>query len=250
MSRQLPCGADCMRGVLLFLNGLFVLVGLALLGIGIYIKVDTNFASVLSKLATDGSFEVKTIGFLAFVMIGGGIFTLLVALLGCVGALWNNRCLLFTYAIILIILMLLELVGFILAMVYKGKLKGLFEEPLFKVLDVALKNKDNATILAFQDLENSMKCCGVHNESDYYGYAVEKSKQCKQHLDSKGCAQAIIELFNKNLPIIGGTLGGILVIELFGLIGACVLAVALKDSPESRYSSSPVSWSKFAPGRR
>ncbi|CAF1039298.1 unnamed protein product [Rotaria sp. Silwood1] len=239
MGKELSCGVEFMRGVLLFLNALFVLIGLALLGIGIYIKVDTNFASILSKLATDGSFEVKTLGFLAFVMIGGGIFTLIIALLGCIGALWNNRCLLFMYAIILILLMILELVAFILALVYKGKLKNLFEEPLFKILHTALENKDNKTITAFHDLENSMKCCGVHNKSDYDSYTLDQeSKRCKEHPDSKGCSQAIIDLFSKNLPIVGGTLGGILIVELFGLIGACVLAAALKNSPEM-YSSPP-----------
>ncbi|CAF2842400.1 unnamed protein product [Rotaria sp. Silwood2] len=246
MPKTLTCGVEFMRGALLFLNALFVIFALALLGIGIYIKVDTNFASILSKLATDGSFEVKTLGFLAFVMIGGGVFTLIIALLGCIGALWNNRCLLYLYSVILIILMIIELVAFILALVYKGKLQSLFEQPLYDILETALTKKDNTTILAFHDLEDAMKCCGVHNSSDYASHPeYGNSKQCQTDKNSKGCSQAIIDLFTKNLPIVGGTLGGILIIELIGLIGACILARVLKESPDARYTSTPGGWGKL-----
>lgn len=75
-----------MRGVLMFLNILFVIVGLTLTGIGIYIKIDNNFASILNDLAkNDTDFSSQSLGFLAFVMIGGGVVTLLIALFGCVG---------------------------------------------------------------------------------------------------------------------------------------------------------------------
>jgi hypothetical protein len=79
------CGADFTRGVLLVLNVLFVIVGLALIGVGIYIKVDANFAAILSKLTSDNNFEGQSFGYLAFVMIGGGVFTVLIALFGCMG---------------------------------------------------------------------------------------------------------------------------------------------------------------------
>lgn len=62
-----------------------MIIGLGLIGLGIYIKVDSNFASILSKLATNGSLDIKTLGFFAFVLIGGGVITLLIALFGCMG---------------------------------------------------------------------------------------------------------------------------------------------------------------------
>ncbi|CAF1330124.1 unnamed protein product [Rotaria magnacalcarata] len=238
---NLSGGSSFIRGVLLVLNVLFVIIGLILIGVGIYIKVDNDFASILNKLTTDGSLEMKTIGFLAFVMIGGGVFTLLLALLGCMGALWKSRCFLYLYAIILILLMILELVGIILALVYKGKLKQYFEEPLFKVLDAALSETppNKAVLSSFGELEKAMKCCGVHNISDYERHAYTPESSACKNPKAVGCSQAIIDWFNKNLPIIGGTLGGILVIEFFGLISACLLASAIKNAPDSAYSTGP-----------
>lgn len=85
MAKQLSCGIEFMRGLLLLLNVLFILVGLALIGIGIYIKVDTKFSSILDELTKTSNFEGQSLGYLAFILIGGGVFTLLIALFGCIG---------------------------------------------------------------------------------------------------------------------------------------------------------------------
>ncbi len=78
-------GVEFMRGVLLVLNILFVIVGITLIGLGVYMKVDDNFASILSQIADISDFKGQSLGFLAFAMIGGGVFTLLIALFGCMG---------------------------------------------------------------------------------------------------------------------------------------------------------------------
>ena len=85
MSKQLSCGVEFMRAVLLLLNIIFVFIGLGLIGLGIYAKVDNNLAAVLTKLTNVSSFEGQSLGFLAFVLIGGGVFILLVAFFGCMG---------------------------------------------------------------------------------------------------------------------------------------------------------------------
>jgi hypothetical protein len=85
MPKELSCGVEFTRGILLLLNILFVLVGLGLIGLGIYIKVDKNFASIFEQLTKVSDFEAQSFGFLAFVMIGGGVLTLIIALFGCMG---------------------------------------------------------------------------------------------------------------------------------------------------------------------
>jgi sulfite exporter TauE/SafE len=50
MAKQLSCGIELLRGILLFLNVLFVIVGITLIGLGVYMKVDDNFASILNKI--------------------------------------------------------------------------------------------------------------------------------------------------------------------------------------------------------
>jgi ABC-type sulfate transport system permease component len=91
MSRNLSCGIHCGRALLLIFNIIFILVGLALVGFGVAAKVDNNFASILDQLTDETNFEAQSLGFLAFAMIGGGVFTLLIALFGCAGKFHVRR---------------------------------------------------------------------------------------------------------------------------------------------------------------
>ena len=144
------------------------------------------------------------------------------------------------YAIILVILMIVELVGFIMAFVYKGKLQSVYEDALFKALQTGLEKENKEVLAAFQQLEKALQCCGVHNITDYIGYPkYPLSPECRQNTTVVGCAEKIIDFLSSKLPIIGGTLGGVLALELFGLIAAIALAVALKHAPDDSYSSNP-----------
>jgi hypothetical protein len=153
------------------------------------------------------------------------------------------------YAIVLAILMILELVGFIMAIAYKGKLETVYRDSLTKVFATALDNNDEKFLNAFHQLEKSLKCCGVSGPTDYSKHGKEPSAECFQN--TKGCSVVIIDLLKKSLPIIGGTLGGVLFLELIGLIFAILLAVALKHASDTEYSSSPTEvLSYVVPGRR
>lgn len=79
------CTASFFRAVLLILNILFILFGLTMIGLGIYFKVDKDLDAILSELANASTFEGQSLGFLAFVMIGGGVFTVIISLFGCFG---------------------------------------------------------------------------------------------------------------------------------------------------------------------
>ena len=94
-----------------------------------------------------------------------------------------------------------------------------------------------------------MKCCGANGIIDYKAHPLDTPLECFQH--PKGCSDAIIDLLDKNLPIIGGVLGGVLVLEVIGLLSAVVLAVALKHAPDDDYSSNPMEvLPHIVPGRR
>jgi hypothetical protein len=91
MGKHFCCTVGFLRGILLLLNIIFVLVGITILVLGIYIKIDNNISAILDKLDQSGNFEGKSLGFLAFVMIGGGIFTMIIAFAGCMGKYLNIR---------------------------------------------------------------------------------------------------------------------------------------------------------------
>jgi hypothetical protein len=133
--------------------------------------------------------------------------------------------------------MILELVGFSMAFAYKSKLESVYRTTLSTVFITALQKNDTKVLDVFHELENVMKCCAVNGIQDYDRGHTAPPSSCFQHL--KGCSSTIIDLLDKNLPIIGATLGCVLLLELVGLIAAFILARALKNDTETTYSSKP-----------
>ncbi|UJR09923.1 hypothetical protein I4U23_014144 [Adineta vaga] len=81
--------------------------------------------------------------------------------------------------------------------------------------------------------EQDFKCCGVDSLTDYVklDYQIPLSCYPNQILQDKpfnqGCAEAIVIWIWTELPIIAGIFGSVLLIEIFGVISALVLGVAI-----------------------
>ena len=145
--------------------------------------------------------------------------------------------------------MILQVTGFIMVFVYKGKLESVYKESLKNVFVNALNTNDTKVLNAFHDLEETVKCCGINGIQDYTSAHKDAPASCYRYIE--GCSAVIIRTLEKNLPLIGGVLGGVVVVELIAFIGALVLAVALKHAPETVYSSNPSEViSHIVPGRR
>ena len=153
-----------------------------------------------------------------------------------IGSLWHNKCVLYVYSIVLALLMILELGGVITAFAYRGRLESVYRDNLLTVLTSALNNNDQKVLDVFAELEKNLQCCGVTGIEDYHG-REPKNPECYRY--KKGCSDALIKLFDKNLPIIGTTLGFVLAFELLCLIVSIALAIALKKSSDVYYSSNP-----------
>jgi hypothetical protein len=132
--------------------------------------------------------------------------------------------------------MIIELVGIITAFSYKSRLENVYRDSLLTVFNTALNTSDARVLDAFTDLEKKLKCCGVTGINDYHG-REPKNPECYRYRN--GCSDALIKLFNENLPVIGTTLGFVLFFELLCLIAAIALGIALKKSSDVYYSSNP-----------
>lgn len=137
--------------------------------------------------------------------------------------------------------MIIELTALILAFSYKNKLTDIYENSLNTVFTKGWEDQNKKVIDGFHHLEEALKCCGIHNKTDYVPFNVtEFSKGCIEH-PNDGCSAKIVDLLSTNLPIVGYSLLSIFLLEFFAVLGAIALAVALKHAPDSdeEYSSSP-----------
>ncbi|CAF0958884.1 unnamed protein product [Rotaria sordida] len=230
---RLSCGVQISRIVLLVLNILFILFGFALLGFGIYLKVSKKFDVALSDHISAQIIGGDAIEVVGIILIITGIFTVILSVFGCLGALFKNRLFLYLYAIILSILMILELAAFITTMSSRVRVRNSYESGLWKVFSNAYDSHQQDLIKSVEDLELEFKCCGVTDDSDYkkVNYTVPASchedQLFSKPIFEKGCADAIIDWIWDELPIIGGIVGTIILIEIFGVISSVALAVAI-----------------------
>jgi CD63 antigen len=94
---------ECIKFVVLAFNCIFVLVGAALIAVGTLYQV--NFTDI-TKAIPEAYGHLNLIPILTIV-VGSIIF--IISFLGCCGAIKNSPCLLTTYAVILLVIFVLQI---------------------------------------------------------------------------------------------------------------------------------------------
>jgi len=182
------CFRSLARALLIIVNVIFVLAGLLMLGLGIalvvapnkvlaFLKVNTASISEISEL-TGGSLDslIKAVGI--FMIILGGV-VVIIGTFGFFGASCDNKCMLVTYAVILIIIVLAETALIIFAAVYPSTFTSVGQSAVqgsFNAFDKDLYVDGNGNINYTSVNDNdegwavvqfAFACCGVKNYTDY-----------------------------------------------------------------------------------
>ncbi|XP_063960463.1 tetraspanin-18-like [Lytechinus pictus] len=101
--------------LLIIFNFLFLLVGVALLAVGIVVIVQTNQIDILEIL------DNPLIRNGAYLIIGLGSFIIVVSVVGYFGACMNSKWTLVIYITIILIIFIAQLVGCVLVLAYRSK---------------------------------------------------------------------------------------------------------------------------------
>ncbi|KAJ3642823.1 hypothetical protein Zmor_025576 [Zophobas morio] len=213
----------CLSGIakyLLFLfNFLIVVCGIALIAVGAIILVNENKGL--------DSFTDFSVGGFA---IAVGVIIFLIAFFGCCGAIKQNSCMLTTYAVILIVLFILQIVLGALAFVAIRNDDEELDKAVLKVVqevfDDYKSTPTNDKEKIIDEIQQDFECCGV-NGTAYWGTDLLDS--CYEGaskgntLYTVGCAAAFRDIIMDNIKIIGGVAIGFAVVELVGAIFACMV---------------------------
>jgi len=186
----------------------------------------------------------------------------LVGFLGCCGAMKGNICMLRLFAVILILLFILEIAGGITGYVYRGELKDGFKDGLEKSLQDYNENGEVKT--AVDEMQTFFQCCGNNGFDDWFNTDWEHSEaaggnysvpeSCCKHtssgckhtnlqflskngteaydtadINTKGCYNGLLDYFQSKLAIIGSTALGVAFFQLIGIVFSCCLISALKQ---------------------
>ncbi|XP_041472368.1 tetraspanin-18-like isoform X2 [Lytechinus variegatus] len=145
--------------LLILFNFLFLLVGVALISVGIVVIVHTNQIYILEIL------DNPLIRNGAYLIIGLGCFIIVVSVVGYFGACMESRCTLIIYIIILVIIFIAQLVGCILLLAYRSQVTS----TLFSSID-SYQGEDannDTTSTGWNAIQILFECCGIDGYEDW-----------------------------------------------------------------------------------
>jgi hypothetical protein len=164
-------------------NFIFLVIGGALLGVGIWIATDDSFSGKLKDLVdhidTIGEGKETLINLISqggFVLIGFGSLIFLLSFLGYCGAVKESRFLLGFYTLLLGIIFILELVAVVLILTIFGpRLEEETRNILVDNVDLKFKTvEDGISREGFAGTLNGImvefKCCGINDGADFAEY--------------------------------------------------------------------------------
>lgn len=228
-------GMKCLKILMLFFNLLFAVAGLAIFIVGILVQV--RFSRYVDVLGSE-------ISKAPYVCIAVGAVIFIIAFFGCCGAWKENHCMMMTFATLMTLILILEVVATALAVVYKDQVKDIVQHGLEDALPSYDTNE--AARKAIDAIQKDLKCCGVSNYTDWNGTLPESccyettcnrtpsanSKKFPKGVYDQGCLNALGQWCVDHLALLAGVAGALCVVEILGILFACCLARAINSQYE------------------
>lgn len=211
---------SCIKYLMFAFNFLFWLLGCAILGVGIWVRVDKNFKEYI-----DGSESFNVLYTAAYILIAVGAIIMVIGFLGCCGAIRESQCMLATFFIFLFIIFIVLLGAGIWAIVQKQSLKDAVEKAL--VENVRNYYENDAAKNFMDSIQESFECCGAKGAQDYVLKAGARPP-CKIATMTQGCNEKLFAYLRDNMVIVAGVAIGIGVVMLLGMTLSCCLCCAIR----------------------
>ncbi|KAK0076020.1 hypothetical protein PV325_006011 [Microctonus aethiopoides] len=211
------------------------LCGLALLVCGVLVQIN------LKGLSSDiqGSTSTSAIG---VIVIGCIIFV--IAFFGCCGAIREHHCMVVTYAIFLLSILIIQIaLSVYLFVVINGMNENDIKRAYEKVFnEYWVDDGDQAVV---NTVQAGLSCCGAAGPEDYMNMphstgnypwsccAIKDNKEIKtcaaEEVYRRGCDDLLVGSLKSGGKLLGGIVLGIAGVELIGIIFALCLANSIRN---------------------
>ncbi|RWS03507.1 CD9 antigen-like protein [Dinothrombium tinctorium] len=220
----------CIKVIVVILNILLLLIGLTMIGIGIWLRVDPKMYEPTNYIGTQ-SFIIA-----AWILMFTGLFVVIISFFGCFGAANDSAGMLCIYFAVMSILVALEIACVVLSSAHG------FDETLEKyVTEQVLLNvqqryfNDNAK--EFLDfVQVKLVCCGAESFNDYYRYGQDVPISCgavrSNYINREGCGRVMRKFYELRAGIVIGLCVLAAIFQLGSIIGAISVYCAIKHTEE------------------
>jgi len=160
------CATSLVKFLIFLFNFVFVAGGVALITFGaLFYNGYKTYESILPDL---GPYTFPPI---LMMVVGGVVF--IIAFMGCCGTIRESKCMMMTYAVLLLILLIAEVAIAVGIYTHQAELKELLRDGLTSSM------KDYKTKTEVQEawdlMQSTLHCCGVENFSDWGPLNVPES---------------------------------------------------------------------------
>ncbi|KFM80658.1 Tetraspanin-6, partial [Stegodyphus mimosarum] len=214
-----------LKYLLLGFNCFITTLGLVMLCVAIWVRVDPEFWEYQSTLDVD---NLKTVCVLFMV---AAIIILIIGFLGCFGAVAEKRWLLILYILIFGLVFVIQLAALVLMWYapYSSTIKVELEKQI--LTQIKERNTDDSSRYFVDFIQEHLECCGSISPRDYVpGDLTPNSCQRSDtgNIHEIGCATKMLSYIRKKAGIFGGIALPILLVQLLALFAAGCLIRSLK----------------------
>jgi len=190
------CLSNVVKYALFLTNFLIFLLGVAVLGCGIWVLVDKpTFLSLFEQAESmlpnlEGKFDISLYTSAAYIIIVVAAIVSIVAFFGCFGAVKESKCMLGTYFVLILATFIVMVVGAVLG--YTGSIEENLKGPLLDALaeyrdGPNLDEKQEAYKSVWNEVQKELKCCGVENAKDWFNCSDCGFANGAQYKVPEGC---------------------------------------------------------------
>ncbi|XP_029294535.1 tetraspanin 34a [Cottoperca gobio] len=240
------CCSGFLKIMMFVFNGGIFLAGAAILGVGVWVKVDSGSLLGLVEDVDGAPSGLSQLVNVSYLLIAVGSVLLIIGFLGCCGAVKESRCMLLTFFSIVLIIFLIEVAGAVVLLVFNGladEILGHLEDDVKKSIGKQYGSSDSFTSL-WNATMKEFECCGYKNYTDFdgspfvtmHGGDIYPQTCCNAtlavdvcntnnayHSNIDGCFTMLLQLIEDNAVIIAAVALGIAVLEIAAMVVSIVL---------------------------
>lgn len=237
------CCDSLLNKLLCIFNFFFLLTGIALISMGVYVHVEMkNYLNYLDDTYLNAS--------ILFIVLGAAI--LILGFFGCCGACTESACMMFTFGSLLSIVVIIEIGCAITIYLFRTEAHTIIAGKMTE----GLINYDNGEEFkgvtdTWNAVQSDFVCCGVSNYTNWaetpYGQKTHGAPDscCKhsepdcglgifngsktiEEINQDGCFSKLEQFVVDNVAIVLGVGAGIAVLQIIGVLVSCMLAGSMR----------------------
>ncbi|XP_028979236.2 CD9 antigen-like [Esox lucius] len=218
------CGQIC-KCILIIFNIIFALVGLAMLGLGLWIRLSSETKGIFDINLNTQAF---VIGVTVLIVLGAVL--LLVAVFGEYGGCSENRTALGVFACLLSILTGLQIAAGVIAYVQRNEVGKQMVDFYISVYSQYVNKRDPGLSVTLTIIQNTLQCCGIIGALDPFVKKTCPETGFLETFTFPACPTVILNLFESKGPLVMGLFFGIAAMLILALVCSSILAKQIKTS--------------------